>query len=630
MTSVSQNGSRPPDPEGRLELTWTNKRLRLIDGLDGSYEWVDPADWRVAEVRLLDDVEAVGEVHAPTKRAQDNLLIEGDALAALRALTDLPEFAKHYVGQVKLVYLDPPFNTGQAFESYDDALEHSVWLTMLRDRLLQIKRLLRPDGSVWLHLDDTESHRGRAVLDEVFGPTNHIATVIWEKSYTRENRSAISIGHDYIHGYAVNRGQWAETRNLLPPSEEQRARYHNPDNDPRGPWKGTPAHAKAEKGRRAEQFYTVTTPSGREVDPPAGNCWRYTKERLDEMIADGRIWFGRDGSGVPTVKKFLSEVQEGLVPKAIWTYEEVGTTGTAKDEIQALFPNRPPFSTPKPERLLERLIQINTNPHEIVLDCFVGSGTTAAVAHKMDRRWVAVERGAEIVADYALPRLQGVVSGSDEVGISVEEEQEVVGDLPEKIALGEGKTAARVLKAMRDEGRLTGEVAAALAKHGVEPEDGAKAAEAAFKAAERELRTADKTEIATKRRWSGGGGFRHLRVAPSMFTQENGRVFVADWACQGHLAQSVAAQLGYAYSEHGRFVGVKGRRRLAVIDGLVSAPVLEALASELADGETMEVAGRALTDDARETARKLVKGARVRKIPSELLSLWRATVGVGA
>lgn len=397
---------------GRLELTWANKDRRLLAHDDVTYEWVDPADWRVSEVRLLDEVGTYGE------SAPDNLLIHGDSLHALTALSTIPEYAERYLGNIRLCYIDLPFNTGQTFQHYDDNLEHSVWLTMLRDRLEQIHRLLTGDGSVWVHVDDAEAHRARCVLDEVFGAENFIATVIWEKTHTRENRSAVSVGHEYIHGYAKARGEWAGTRNTLPASPEQLARYTNPDNDERGPWSSMPAHAKAEKGRRQEQFFTITTPSGRKLDPPPGRCWLYTRERFDEMVADNRIWFGEHGDNVPRLKKFLSEVQVGLVPTSIWRQQEVGTTGTAKAEIQALAPDLTPFSTPKPERLVERIVHINSAPGDLVLDCFAGSGTTAAVAHKLGRRWVTVELSGDTIERFVLPRLRKVVDGDDAGGIT--------------------------------------------------------------------------------------------------------------------------------------------------------------------------------------------------------------------
>lgn len=407
-------------PVGRLELTWTNKHLRLLAHDDGAYEWVEPSDHRVAEVRLLREAGRISE--ASNVSTSDNLLIRGDALHALLSLSAIPEYSASYGGQVRLIYIDPPFNTQQSFLNYDDALEHSVWLTMMRDRLLQARQLLADDGSVWVHLDDSEMAYARVLLDEVLGRENFVATVIWQKTYTRENRTDISTSHEYIHVYAANRTIWRKHRNMLPPSEEQLARYSNPDEDPRGPWKATPVHAKAEKGRRQAQFYEIQTPAGRKVNPPPGTCWRYTRERFDEMVANGRIWFGIGGDAVPAVKKFLSEVQTGLVPVTLWPYDEVGTTGDAKSEILALFPDESPFSTPKPEALLERIIHIATAPGDIVLDFFAGSGTTAAVAHKMRRRWVTIERSEETLTRFTLPRLGKVVRGQDAGGVSARQQ----------------------------------------------------------------------------------------------------------------------------------------------------------------------------------------------------------------
>jgi len=343
------------DYEGRLELTWTNKALRLLAHEDGNYQWVPPGDFRVAEVRLLHDVAEVGEVGPVNDRARDNLLIRGDALHALTSLAELPEFSPEYLGKVKLAYLDPPFNTGQSFLHYDDALEHSVWLGMMRDRLLQVKRLLSPDGSAWVHLDDSEMAYCRVMVDEILGRENFVGTVVWEKSHSRENRTAISTTHDYVLVYARERSQWDKVRNRLPASDEQLARFENPDNDPRGVWASLPMHAKAEKGRRAAQFFDVVTPSGRVVTPPPGRCWLYTKSRYEELLLDNRISFGKAGQGVPRVKKFLTEVAAGLVPVTIWPHTEIGTTGNAKAEVVSLVPERTPFSTPKPERLLHRI-----------------------------------------------------------------------------------------------------------------------------------------------------------------------------------------------------------------------------------------------------------------------------------
>lgn len=525
-------------------MTWTNKDKRLLAHEDGSYEWLSPADYRVAEVRLLDDAAMVGEVGPKTKRASDNLLIRGDALNALTSLCELREFASAYANQVRLAYIDPPFNTQQSFLDYDDALEHSVWLTMMRDRLVQIKKLLSDDGSIWVHLDDSEMAYCRVLLDEIFGRENFVATVVWEKLGTRENRTLISTSQDYILVFAKDRSKWR--RGLLPFGEEQLARFKNPDDDPRGPWASLPMHAKAGPGRRKEQFYTVTTPSGRKVDPPAGRCWVYTKPRFGELVADGRVWFGADGSNVPRVKTFLSEVDQGLVPRSWWPGDEVGETSTAKDEIVKLFPDLTPFATPKPERLIERIMQIGSAPGDVVLDCFVGSGTTAAVAHKMGRRWVGIERSAETLDAFTLPRLRRVVEGNDPGGIT------------------------------------------------------------------------DAAE------WKGGGGFRVLDVAPSMFEVEDASVFIAGWASNGKLAEVTAAQLGFEFAPDPPFAGRKGRSRLAVIDGLVNPDVAKMLVDALPEDELLTLCGTAVDNEVRSTLRELRRGSTVRKIPASILADYRS------
>lgn len=535
----------PRKYSGRLELTWTNKHRRLIADRNEGYEWVPPHDYRVSEVRLLRDVALVGRTGAADSRSSDNLLIRGDALNALVSLLELPEFASEYFGRVRLAYIDPPFNTGQAFENYDDNLEHSVWLTMIRDRLLQIRRLLSEDGSVWLHLDDIQMHRARCVLDEVFGASNFVANVIWQKTYTRENRTDISISHDNVIVYAVNKPLWKKARNLLPPSEAQRSRYSNPDDDPRGDWASMPVHAKAEKGRRKEQFFTITLPSGRRVDSPPGTCWRFTRERYQEVVADGRIWFGDDGDSMPRLKKFWSEVQPGLVPTSIWPYHETGTTGTAKGEILALFPELAPFSTPKPEALIGRILHIASGPGDVVLDCFLGSGTTAAVAHKMGRRWIGVEWLEDTVRDFALPRLRKVVKGEDLGGVT----------------------------------DLTG--------------------------------------------WGGGGGFRVVDVAPSMFEESDGVVYLSDWAVNGALAEATAAQLGFAYLPDHPFAGCKGRSRLAVVDGHVSGAVADLLTGALRSHETVVICATSIDPAVRERIQAAAPGSVVRKIPASILAEYR-------
>ena len=407
-----------PQYEGTLELTWTNKDQRLLAHEDGSYEWVAPADYRVAEVRLLHDAGTVGDVAGgPRTRARDNLLIRGDALSALTSLTELPEFARELTGQIKLVYLDPPFNTGQAFEHYDDALEHSVWLTMMRDRLIQIQRLLRKDGSVWVHCDDAEQAYLKAMMDEVFGRANFVGTIVWQKVHAPKSAARhFSTDQDYILVYAADIESWQ--RNPLPRTDWTNREFWNPDDDDRGLWRRS--DLTASKPYR-EGHYEVEGPTGEKFKPRSGRYWGVSQKTFEELRADDRLWWGRDGTSFPFRKRFLTEVRD-LTPSTIWLHEQVGNNREAKQEITKLFGREAIFATPKPERLLQRILHIGSNPGDLVLDCFLGSGTTAAVAHKMGRRWVGVERKHSTVEDYALPRMTRIVRGEDPGGITEEME----------------------------------------------------------------------------------------------------------------------------------------------------------------------------------------------------------------
>ncbi len=527
--------------EGRLELTWTNKSLRLLADEDGSYEWVQPADYRVAEVRLLDTAATIGETCPDRSRAQDNLLIRGDALNALRSLTELPEFARELVGKVKLAYLDPPFNTQQSFLHYDDALEHSVWLTMMRDRLAQIKTLLSPDGSVWVHCDDSEQHRLRSVMDEVFGFQAFVATVVWENRYSRSNDAGLSVSHNYLLVYAPTPRVWNQKRNRLIRTEAQAKQYRNPDSDPRGPWRSIPWDAPS---IRENLSYPITTPSGKVRLPPPGRHWSRTEDQWNQLVAEGRAYFGKNDDGAPALKQYLSEASS-IVPNTWWEHEDAGHSDEAARESKALFPTEAGFATPKPERLMRRIIEIATNASDIVLDCFLGSGTTAAVAHKMGRRWVGIERSADNLDRYVIPRLTKVVEGTDPGGIT--------------------GTAG----------------------------------------------------------WEGGGGFRVLDVAPSMFANDEGVVVLAEWATNGKLAEVTAAQLGFSFQPDAPFVGLRGRTRLAVIDGLVSEDVARLLAGTLADDERVVICGTAIDPLAGRVLRELRPGSSVRKIPASILEEYR-------
>lgn len=381
----------------RLELTWIGKdeRPRL-------------------EPRILLEDESLSYARQMTEEdIFDNRLIHGDNLLALKALEQ--EFA----GKVKCIYIDPPYNTGSAFAQYDDGLEHSIWLSLIRDRLELLRTLLTEDGSIWISLDDNEVHYLKVMADELFGRANFVANMVWEKRTTRENRRVFSFNHDHIIVYAKNKAAFEAVRNPLPLNQSVLDRYKNPDRDPRGPWQSISALAQAGHATKS-QFYQLVSPSGVTHDLPPGNCWRYSRDRMAEEVANNNIWFGRDGRGAPRIKKFLRDAQtdaKGLTPETLWKAEEVGTNDSAKKHVLQLFDGEARFDTPKPEELIARIIEISTMPGEVVLDSFLGSGTTASVAHKLGRRWIGIELG-----DHAItcchPRIGKVIDGLDSGGVT--------------------------------------------------------------------------------------------------------------------------------------------------------------------------------------------------------------------
>ncbi|GAB2503911.1 hypothetical protein GCM10027084_17890 [Pseudoxanthomonas sangjuensis] len=354
----------------------------------------------LAPYRLLEPVAGLsyGEADSP------NMLIEGDNLEALKAL--LP----YYAGQVKCIFIDPPYNTGSAFEHYDDNVEHSQWLSLMYPRLELLRELLAEDGSLWVTLDDNEAHYFKVVCDEIFGRKNFVANALWQKRTSPDARIQMGAAHDHLIIYGKNSEKLA--LNLLPVSEEQRSRYKNPDNDPRGPWVSSDFSAQ---GYRPNQMYAITSPSGKVHLPPTGMCWKNTEEKFLQQVAEGRFWFGKNGDGVPRRKNYLSET-DGRSSWTWWTNAEVGHNQEAKKEINVLFGAENAFDTPKPERLLQRVLQISTNSGDLILDSFLGSGTTAAVAHKMGRRWIGIEMG-EHARSHCQPRLKKVVDG-EQGGIS--------------------------------------------------------------------------------------------------------------------------------------------------------------------------------------------------------------------
>lgn len=380
----------------KLELTWIGKDKR--PKLEPRILLEDPAKSYHASHRVTED------------DIFDNRLIFGDNLLALKALEQ--EFA----GKVKCMFIDPPYNTGSAFTHYDDGLEHSIWLGLMRDRLEVIKRLLSEDGSLWITIDDNEAHYLKVLCDEIFGRANFVASMVWEKDSGRKNDTDVSSSHDYVLLIARNRDVWRKTRNMLVRSDEQLKRYQNPDNDPRGPWRQG-ADGTAKSGSES-LLYPITLPSGRVVTPPSGNFWRFSRATFETALAEGRVYFGKDGNRLPVIKKYLSDIQEGVVPKTWWPAEEVGSNQEARrDHLRKLLPDVEPFSTPKPERLIKRILDIATNPGDLVLDSFAGSGTTGAVAHKMGRRWIMVELG-EHCHTHIIPRLKKVIDGEDKGGVT--------------------------------------------------------------------------------------------------------------------------------------------------------------------------------------------------------------------
>ncbi|ODS54095.1 MAG: DNA methylase N-4 [Acidobacteria bacterium SCN 69-37] len=379
----------------KLELTWIGKEDRpklepriLIEEPERSYH----AAHRVTDHDIF-----------------DNRLIHGDNLLALKALE------QEFTGKVKCVFIDPPYNTGSAFEHYDDGLEHSVWLSLMRERLELLRRLLSEDGSLWITIDDNEAHYLKVLCDELFGRANFVANVVWQKRFSPNSTAQfISDSHDHVLVYAKQKTLWR--RRLLPRDERHDASYKNPDNDPRGPWTSGDLSAR---NAYSAGIYPITTPSGRVIaGPPKGMYWRVSEEKFKSLDADGRIWWGKGGNNTPRLKRFRSEVMEGIVPQTIWPHDEVGNTQEAKKEVMAVVPvDADVFQTPKPERLLRRVLELATEEGDWVLDSFGGSGTTGAVALKMRRRWVMIELGQHCHT-HILPRLKRVVDGQDPGGVT--------------------------------------------------------------------------------------------------------------------------------------------------------------------------------------------------------------------
>jgi adenine-specific DNA-methyltransferase len=370
----------------KLELTWVGK---------GEESKLEP------RILIEDSDQSYGDPNT------ENMLIYGDNLLALKALE------QDFTGKIKCIYIDPPYNTGNAFEHYDDGLEHSQWLNLMKPRLEILRRLLSNDGSLWISIDDDESHYLKVLCDEVFGRSNFVANVIWQKKYAPSNDAKwLSDSHDHILVYAKYKDAWRP--NLLPRTDKQNQYYKYDDNDGRGLWRSDNVLVKSFS--QSGVFPIINPLTNKEHWPPKGSCYRFNQDTAKYLIADNRLYFGKDGQGAPQLKRYLSEVKQGLTALTVWLREEVDDNQEAKKEVKA-FNDEEVFATPKPERLIQRILTLGSNEGDLVLDSFLGSGTTSAVAHKMNRRWIGIELGEHCLT-HCVPRLQKVINGEDQGGIS--------------------------------------------------------------------------------------------------------------------------------------------------------------------------------------------------------------------
>lgn len=650
----------------RLQLTWYNKDKALIPTETGKYgyTWVDPADPRYCETHTLIYDEYVKGEQTPkseefeySERADlepqdDNLLILGESGDVLEALTRVPELAEKYVGKVKLIYIDPPFNTAQTFANYEDNLEHSVWLTMMRDRLLHLKKLLSEDGSIWVHLDDVEVHRMRLLMDEVFGSVNFLAEVVWQKADSPRRGDGFSVDQDFI---IVYRSTATFKPVLGKRTAADNARFTNPDGDPKGPWwddNPTANHGDGSGG----MCYAIQSPvTGNLLRPAPGASWRYGQQRILDSLNEwapyrrenlhDEEWRAKN-EGVPLEKADpnvcalvldvpLEDAQQlvakrreignwpeilvrssggigrkayipkvGTTPRTWWSNSEVGHNRAAKSEIKALFPGFTPFDTPKPERLLERIIHIGSNPGDIVLDCFAGSGTTAAVAQKMGRRWVTCELVEDTFKRFTRPRLEKVVNDTDPGGVTRTKGERVPADgveLPEGVSPDDAAKFTSVLNKL-------------IADNPVAKKD------PCIKALKEAAKTQRTKEVIN---WRGGGGFQVAHLSPACFDYDPqlGRVILTPAATGQVLIESVAANLGFTLlhpDDDYIFDAQRGNALLRVVEGVATVEVVDWLVSQLQPGETIVLAATSVMDGVRQHLRRAVKGSRVVALPDDV------------
>lgn len=650
----------------RLQLTWYNKDKALIPTETGKYgyTWVDPSDPRYCETHtlVLDDYVQGSQIpksdeFAYSERADlepqdDNLLILGESGDVLEALTRVPELAEKYVGKVKLIYIDPPFNTAQTFASYEDNLEHSIWLTMMRDRLHHMKKLLADDGSIWVHLDYAENHRMRLLLDEVFGCSNFIAEFVWQKADSpRGDAQRVSVDQDVILCYAAS---GSTVMNRMERTAADNARFSNPDGDSKGVWfsDNRSAPTNVMSWQHPSTFAIQHPISGEMIYPAKGGCWRFGRERLLESLNEYAEYASGDvdiaarvantslrsdqvRSDIPDLvlvdpasaaqcartriddgnwpEFFVTATSfgrksyppnEGQPARSWWPNDQVGHNREAKSEIKALFSGATPFSTPKPERLLERIIHIGSNPGDIVLDVFAGSGTTAAVAQKMGRRWVTCELLESTFTTFTRPHLEKVLNDQDPGGITRTKGERVDATedgLPDGVSPEDAAKFTSVLnKLIKDDPEL---------KKSIEVKT--------LKAASKTRRTKEVVN------WRGGGGFQVAHLSPACFdyAPELDRVMLTAAATGQTLIESVTANLGFTLlhpDDDYIFDARRGNALLKVVEGVATTEIVDWLASQIQPGETIVLAATTVMDGVRQHLRKLVKGSRVVALPDDV------------
>jgi adenine-specific DNA-methyltransferase len=578
---------------------WPGKDRFLLMPRDeaGKPTWVPRSHPAATEVRLTEFIKAYGDVD-DRRPHRDNLVFAGDSLDVLRILNQVPEYRREYRGRIKLCYIDPPFNTGQTFAHYDDWMEHSTWLSFMHDRLLLVKDLLAPNGTVWIHLDTAEVHRMRCLMDEVFGAGGFLNQVVWKRTQGKSSaRRGMGTMCDTLLVYGKS-DQAALKPLLLPLTDkhlateyrfsDERGRYMLGDltapglrsGDSGEPWRG-----RRPPGRN--RHWAAPTVEGI-TDGDAALL--PTRQRLDLLDAAGYVKWPPGDNSVPKVKRYLRG-DSGVAVGDLW--DDIQRVANSSKE-------RVGYDTQKPEALLQRILEMTTDPGDIVLDVFAGSGTTAAAAHKMGRRWIAADVSPLSIDTYIVPRLRSVVDGTDRAGISQKTLETPPEDLPDGTVPDDFATAAKTIKAA-----LEGSVL----------EDSPDLT-AAVKQLQRLGRKTKKIEDL----WNGGGGFRSVTVGPSMYEMTDFGVMLADWATNGQFARAVAGQLGFEWQpDAAPFCGVRGRMRLAVLDGAVGEEEATQIASHLDESERVTIVAKVVLPGAERALAELSRGSSVRKAPRDLL-----------